>query len=150
MKSMEKTLANFYEEDFSVWAFRNAQLLREGRIAEADLEHIAEEIEDLGKEREHSLATQVRRLLAHLLQYHYQRFHRSRSWLGSIADARAEIEWVLEHSPSLKSSVHTMLESEYRRAVGQASAETGIPKESFPAECPYTVQQIMQDEFLPE
>ncbi|MBV8732141.1 MAG: DUF29 domain-containing protein [Acidobacteriia bacterium] len=147
---MEKTLANLYEEDFSVWACRNAQLLREGRIAEADLEHIAEEMEDLGKEREHSLASQVRRLLAHLLKYQHQPSHRSRSWLGFIANARAEIEWVLEHSPSLKSSMHVMLESEYPRAIRQVSAETGIPRESFPPECPYTFQQIMQDDFLPE
>ncbi len=41
--------AELYERDFAEWAVRNAELLRSGRVAEADLDHIAEEIEDMAK-----------------------------------------------------------------------------------------------------
>ena len=151
MKAMAaKDLGQLYDEDFSLWACRNAQLLREGRAAEADLAHVAEEIEDMGKERERSLASQIRRLLLHLLKYQFQPAQRSRSWLGSMTNARVEIEWLLEHSPSLKPEIGRILPAEYRRAVKEASAETGLPKESFPERCPYTFQQLMDDEFLPE
>lgn len=139
-----------YEEDFSLWACRNAQLLREGRVAEADLSHIAEEIEDLGQEREHGLAIQLRRLLVHLLKYQFQPARRSRSWRGSMANARVEIEWTLEHSPSLKSRAASLTEREYTRAITQAAAETGLPRQSFPTDCPYTFDQIVDRDFLPE
>jgi Domain of unknown function DUF29 len=151
MKHMaKKDPEALYKEDFSIWACRNAQLLREGRAAEADLPHIAEEIEDLGQERQHALASQIRRLLSHLLKYQFQPSERSRSWRGSIVSARVEIEWLLEHSPSLKAEIRSLTQSEYARAVRQASAETGLPKQSFPGNCPYTLQQIMDEEFLPD
>jgi hypothetical protein len=40
--------AELYDRDFAEWTRRNAELLRSGRAAEADLDHIAEEIEDMG------------------------------------------------------------------------------------------------------
>jgi hypothetical protein len=151
MKGMaDGNLGKLYEEDFSLWACRNAQLLREGRVAEADLAHIAEEIEDLGEEREHSLASQIRRLLLHLLKYQFQPERRSRSWRGTIVNARVEIEWIFEHSPSLRSRAEGVIEGEYLRAAKQAAAETGLPREGFSASCPYTFEQIVDDNFLPE
>jgi Domain of unknown function DUF29. len=37
-----------YEQDFHGWALHNAALLRSGRFSEADIEHIAEELEVMG------------------------------------------------------------------------------------------------------
>jgi hypothetical protein len=41
--------SNLYDEDFFEWTRRNAELLRAGQLQQADIEHIAEEIEDMGK-----------------------------------------------------------------------------------------------------
>ncbi len=38
-----------YDRDFYAWATEQAGLLRAGRLSEADVEHIAEEIETLGR-----------------------------------------------------------------------------------------------------
>src|SRR5262245_15447550 len=38
-----------YEQDFYAWTQRTAELLRAGRFEEADIEHVAEEIEDMGR-----------------------------------------------------------------------------------------------------
>jgi len=143
-------LGRLYDEDLFVWACRNAQLLREGRYAEADMENIAEEIESLGKEQVHRLHSQIRRLLHHLLKYQYQPGRRTRSWHLSLVNARIRIERILEENPSLKPRIHELAVGAYREAVREAIVETGLPKETFPAECPYTLQQIMDDEFLPE
>jgi hypothetical protein len=42
-------LSGLYDEDFFQWTQRSAELLRAGQVRESDIEHIAEEIEDLGK-----------------------------------------------------------------------------------------------------
>ena len=54
--------AELYDKDFAEWARHNAELLRGGRASEADLEHIAEEIEDLGKRERRSLHNRSVRL----------------------------------------------------------------------------------------
>ena len=45
----QKQTTALYDEDLYSWAKRNAALLRDGRLSEIDIEHIAEELEDMGK-----------------------------------------------------------------------------------------------------
>jgi Domain of unknown function DUF29 len=92
----------------------------------------------------------MRRLLLHLLQYQFQPSRRSRSRLDSMASARMEMEWLLDHSPGLKSSLAGLVRAQYTRAVKRASIQTDLSRKSFSAECPYTLQQILDDDFLPE
>jgi hypothetical protein len=92
----------------------------------------------------------MRRLLLQLLKYQFQPSLRSRSCLGSMASARTEVDWLLKQSPSLKSGLADLIQAEYTQAAKRASAETGLSRKSFPPECPYTLQQIIEDDFLPE
>ncbi len=66
-----------YPTDFSLWVQQTAQLLRERRWQEIDLEHLIEEVEDLGKSERRGIASQLTRLLLHLLKWQYQPEHRS-------------------------------------------------------------------------
>jgi len=84
-----------YSTDFNLWIDQTAQLLREQRWQELDLEHLIEEIEDLGKSERRGIASQLTRLLLHLLKWQYQPQRRSDSWLDLIADARTQIELAL-------------------------------------------------------
>jgi len=138
-----------YDEDFFEWTRRNAELLRAGRFEHADIEHIAEEIEDMGKRDLHELNSRVRVLLTHLLKWQLQPEKKSRSWERTIASQRAELGQLLEDSPSLRVKVPPNLRRIYQRSVGLAVLETGLPKDQFPAECPFTVEQILDPEFLP-
>ena len=56
-----------YDEDVLAWAREQAQLLRSGRYAELDIEHLAGEIEDVGKSEQRELESRMAVLLAHLL-----------------------------------------------------------------------------------
>jgi hypothetical protein len=143
-------LAKLYDEDLYIWSCRNAQLLREGRFAEADMENIAEEIESLGKEQVHGLESQIRRLLLHLLKYQCQPARRTRNWQVSMVNARIKIEEILAENPSLRPRTLELVRKAYTGAVRQAAVETDLPKNTFPAECPYTFDQIIEDDFLPE
>jgi hypothetical protein len=139
-----------YRTDFNLWIEQTAQLLREKRWYDLDLEHLIEEVEDLGKSERRGIASQLTRLLLHLLKWQYQPQRRSDSWLDSITDARTQIELALEDSPSLKKYAAEQLEQSYQRARQQAARQTGMPLSTFPQECPYSLDLILADEWLPE
>jgi len=142
-------LSGLYDKDFFEWTRRNAELLRSGRVDQADIAHIAEEIEDMGKRDLKELNSRMQVLVAHLLKWQLQPEKRARSWNSTIVSQRIEIESDLKQSPSLKRKIRSELPDNYAKAVRRAIAETGLTSDRFPGECPYTVEQILDPEFLP-
>jgi hypothetical protein len=136
--------------DFNLWIQRTVQLLRERRWHEIDLEHLIEEVEGLGKSERRAIASQLTRLLLHLLKWHYQTQRRTDSWLDSITDARTQIELAIEDSPSLKNYLVEQLEPSYQRARRQAAKQTEIPISIFPEDCPYSLKLVLDEDWLPE
>ncbi|MBE9012404.1 DUF29 domain-containing protein [Pseudanabaenaceae cyanobacterium LEGE 13415] len=76
--------------------------------------------------------------------YLYQSSRRSGSWSGSIIEHRRRIRKALRDSPSLKNYLEEVLVECYESAAEQASAETELPIEEFPPECPYSIEQILE------
>ena len=144
------TAKDLYDHDFFEWTQCNAALLRESRFDHADIEHIAEEIEDMGKSQQHELESRTRVLLAHLLKWRLQPERRSRSWTATIVVQRDEVLRLLRMMPSLRRRLRELLPEVYRIAVEQAISETDLPDEGFPATCPFTVDQILDETFFPE
>ncbi len=142
-------MSTTYTTDFNMWAQQTAQLLRERRWQEIDLEYLIEEVEDLGKSERRGISSQLTRLLLHLLKWQYQPLRRSDSCLDSITDARTQIELAIEDSPSLKSYPEQQLEASYQRARRQASKQTGMPLSVFPTQCPYSLELILDENWLP-
>jgi len=141
--------SNLYDEDFFEWTRRNAELLRAGQLDQADIGHIAEEIEDMGRRDLKDLNSRMRVLLIHLLKRQLQPEKRSRSWDSTIVSQRIEIEDDLKQSPSLRAKLRTEFEDNYEKAVRRAIVETGLTRDRFPNECPFTLDQILDPEFLP-
>lgn len=139
-----------YETDLSLWARETADLIREGRWQNIDLEHLVEELEDLGKSEKRGIASQLVRLLIHLLKWEYQPQRRSDSWLDSITDSRLQIELAIEDSPSLKNYPLLELAQVYQRARSNAAKQTHLPLSSFPETCPYPLDKILAEDWLPE
>lgn len=138
-----------YETDFLAWTEQTAQLLRAGAFEQVDWEAVIEEIESLGRSDRRALRSRLTVLLHHLLKWQYQPGLRSGSWRNTIAEQRQQIEDLLEDSPSLKSYLLDVLAESYQRGRNAASNETELPIHLFPTECPYSVDQILDHEFLP-
>jgi hypothetical protein len=100
--SAAMSAAELYDLDFYEWTVRNATLLRAGRVSEADLEHIAEEIEDMGKRERRELLSRLGALFAHMLKWQVQPERRSRSWTSTINLQRRELKKLLDEMPSLR------------------------------------------------
>jgi integrase len=136
--------------DFNLWIQQTAQLLRSHRWQEIDLEQLIEEVENLGKSERRAITSQLIRLLLHLLKWQYQPQRRSDSWLDSITDARTQIELAIQDSPSLKSYPSEQLNDSYQKARRQAAKQTGIEIVCFPEYCPYSLELVLDEDWLPE
>lgn len=138
-----------YEQDFYRWAQEQAAMLKGGRLSELDIEHLAEEIESMGKSEKRELESRWVVLLQHLLKWKFQPTHRSRSWRLTIQDQRRMIPRHLRDNPSLASNLPELLVDAYDLAKGKTSDETDMPESSFPADCPWTAEQALNPDYLP-
>ena len=139
-----------YQKDFYAWLMDNAKLLREKKFTEIDAEHIAEELEAMGKSEKRELINRLTVLLAHLLKWQFQAAKRSRSWKNTILTQRIDINELLEDSPSLSYEIMQKLEVAYEKAKLNAEDETGIDKGHFPQKCPFSIEEIFEKSFFPE
>jgi len=120
-------------------------------IAKLILEELEQEdISELGKSERRAIYSQLIRLMLHLLKWQYQPHRRSDSWLDSITDARTQIELTIKDSPSLKNYPQEQLEETYQKARYQAAKQTKLIITIFPEECPYSLELVLDEDWLPE
>jgi hypothetical protein len=155
------TTKTHYDEDFVVWSEQQAEALRAamrgGSNQRLDWENLAEEIEDLGKSVRRELQSQIRRIVRHLLKLEYSPANEPRrGWEESIVDARAEIEDLLEASPSLRAGLDRDIERQTQRGIDLALRDLGRYEEIDAAsvaslrDTSYTEEQILGDWFPEE
>jgi Domain of unknown function DUF29 len=139
-----------YETDFYAWAQAQAAALRAKDWAALDLHHLIEEVEDLAGRHRDALGSELKRLLVHLLKWHYQPTHRSDGWLDTMEQARQAIDEVIEDYPSLAGYLPVVLPKAYQRARRQAARETRLPLATFPPEgCPWALDDLRREGWLP-
>lgn len=139
-----------YETDVVAWANEQAKLLRAGRFDLLDIEHIAEEIEDVGKSEQRELANRMALLLAHLLKWQYQPGRQTASWQRTINEQRNGIKKRFLKSPRLQPVLtNNDWQAEiWADAVAQAASDTGLA--DFPETCQWSLlDEVLLDGWLP-
>lgn len=153
MKAIQPTnlaSSNLYNEDFYLWIETTAKQLKNGNFAEIDLENLIEEIESMGRSEKRALKSNLLILLMHLLKYKYQPDKRSNSWLSTIFEHRRRLKEELTESPSLKKYFSEVFSECYQDARKLASLETGLSVDTFPVDCPFTTDEILNQDYLPK
>jgi len=133
-----------YEHDLYSWAVEQAALLRAGRIAETDAKNIAEQLDDVGNEQYDKLESALKIILMHLLKWDHQPERRLRRWRSSILVHRRHVLKVLRKNPGLKPLVGEAVSEAYEVARIEAAGETELDEDTFPLECPYSYDELMQ------
>ncbi|HUQ90087.1 MAG TPA: DUF29 domain-containing protein [Bryobacteraceae bacterium] len=128
-------------DDFHAWAFEQARRLRAGEPVDAD--HIAEELETLGKSQEQQFVNHLAVLIQHLLKSEYQPEKATGGWQATIREQRRRIARLLAHNPSLKPKIPDAIAEAYEIAIIFASVGTGIIEDDFPITCQYSEEQIL-------
>ncbi len=138
-----------YATDIVAWSREQARWLKAGRFDQLDLEHLAEEIEDVGKSEQRELASRMAVLLAHLLKWERQPDRRGASWEVTIRNQRKGIIRRLNKTPSLKTDLQDedWWEGVWEDATAQAAEETGLS--SFPEHCSWSAEQVLGLDWLP-
>src|SRR5271157_4637982 len=141
-----------YDKDVVEWAEEQARLLRAGEFARLDIEHIADEIEDVGKAEQRELASRLAVLLAHLLKWRHQPQLRGKSWRDTIAIQRKSVARRLNAPPRLKptSKDPAWQEDVLLDSLKEAIGETGLDASAFPETCHWSMRQALDPEFWPE
>ena len=140
---------NTYDGDIVAWANEQAQLLRAGLFSQLDIQHIAEEIEDVGKSEKRELASRMAVLLAHLLKFQHQPERQSKSWQRTIKEQRNAIAICIKKTPSLKAELTDTdwWSGVWSDTVAKASEGTGL--DDFPESCPWPIETILDAAWLP-
>jgi hypothetical protein len=137
-----------YNQDYYQWLIQTAKLLKEKKFTQLDLENLIEEIESLGKSEKRAISSNLIIVILHLLKWRYQPEQRSNSWKSSIREHRRRMQELLTDSPSLKNYLPEILADCYLAAKKQASDETGLSVVAFPEECPFSLAESLDEDFL--
>ncbi len=135
-------LPALYETDETAWLDAMSALARDGRAESLDLPNLAEYLSDMARRDRREVESRLVVLLAHLLKWDYQPTHRSRSWRATVVEQRQELNRLASQGV-LRNHAEAVLADVYAEAVERAAAETGLAPGDFPAECPFTIDQLL-------
>jgi hypothetical protein len=139
-----------YEGDVVAWANEQARRLRAGEFHRLDIEHIADEIESVGKTEQQELVNRMALLIGHLLKWQFQPSHRSRSWENTIREQRTRCQRRLKKTPSLRPMLtdEEWADEMWADGVSIARQETGM--ENFPETRAWDLEaEVLRDDWLP-
>jgi hypothetical protein len=140
------SLKTIYEEDYLQWLEMTTEQLRTGKLENLDIENLLEEIEAMA--RKEKVALEI--LLMHLLKYQYQVNKRTSSWRYTIDEHRSRILKALKVSPSLKPYLKQVFDDCYQEGRRKAAIETGLNISTFPMRSPFSQEETLNPDFLPE
>ncbi len=143
-------IKTLYEQDFHSWTQQHIAFLKEAKFAEIDVDNLIDELESMAKTDRRELVNRLIILIAHLLKWQYQPAMRSKGWQSSIIEQRAQIDFLLDDVPSLKSYLQEAISKAHPRAVKVAAKETRLASASFPSQCDYAIEQLLDENYYPE
>ncbi len=141
--------SNLYTKDYYLWLENSLQMLRDGKLADLDIPNLIDEIEDMGISPKNALESNLIVLLMHLLKWKYQPEKQCGSWRGSIREHRRRILKTFKNSPSLQRYFIEIFDECYQEARQQAADETELSLMTFPVECPFLSENILNSDYLP-
>ena len=142
---------SLYERDYYTWALQQARALKERHLEELDWENLSDEVESLAKTERRELRSRLEVLLQHLIKWQFQPQRRTRSWRTTIALQRSKIGEHLDENPGLKPEVPVILARAYKSAYLDVTGRFLRRSDPQPPEsCPWTFEQVMDEQFWPE
>lgn len=139
-----------YETDFHNWALQQADFLQQSAFEKLDVGNLIEELQAMSGRERRELISRLRVLLMHLLKWQYQpNYPIKTSWQTTINNQRDDLNLLLEDSPSLIPKLPDSITKAYPAAVREAVQESGLAKSTFPTQCPWTTEQVLDFDFWP-
>ncbi|MBE9169183.1 DUF29 domain-containing protein [Pleurocapsales cyanobacterium LEGE 06147] len=141
-----------YEQDFYLWITTTIQKIRNRDFDSVEWENVLEELEDLRNERKNELESRLMILFEHLLKlayWHEEIAYNERGWKGTIREQRKRLNRLLKKNPSLKPYLIEVFDEMYLDARDITIDKTGLPPDTFPIKPIVTVEQALDEAYLP-
>jgi hypothetical protein len=142
--------ASLYEKDYYLWLKQTIQLLQDSRLLDLDRQNLIEELENIVKSQKKALKSNLTVILWHLLKYKYQPDKRTNSWKLTLFEHRDRLSEDFADSSSLKPFFIEVFSECYSKARQKAAIETELSIEIFPIKCPFTPEEVIDTDFLPD
>ena len=142
------TNSKLYDQDFYAWVQEQAALLKARQFEALDLDNLIDEVESIARQERHLLWYRLRTLLTHLVNWWGNIPARCIQWQGVISTQRHELQDILADSPSLAPIALEELAEAWANVRAQSAAEWD--NATFPAACPWTLAQVLDEDFWPE
>jgi hypothetical protein len=142
-------LKQLYELDDSQWLGETISLLRNHQFQQLDLEHLIEELEDLGKEKKNAVASLLEQVIRHLLLLQYwtkETEYNTINWQEEIYNFRTQLRRKI--TANLRNYLEEELNYIYEDALGFVKIKTANTV-IFPSQCPYSLEQLLDRDWLP-
>lgn len=148
-----ETKPGLYDQDFYLWIQHTVQVLKNRDLEHLDWENLIEEVESMGRSQKRELRSRLLLIIEHLLKLMYwedEKTQNARGWRTTVVEQRTQLELLLEDSPSLRPVVADIFPEAYSKAKRQAIQKYRMVVDIFPAEAPFTPEQVLDPDFLPE
>ncbi|MEZ5584492.1 MAG: DUF29 domain-containing protein [Candidatus Competibacteraceae bacterium] len=141
--------SDLHVSDVYAWALQNAELIRQRRFNEIDIDNVAEALESVGRHEQQALQECLIGLLARLLRWRHQLTRRERSWQTQIQDQRAQLQEIFAKNPSLRTGLDALVDDAYGSGRVKAARDANLNLDTFPQDCPFQAEQILDQDFWP-
>ncbi|MCZ8188555.1 MAG: DUF29 domain-containing protein [Microcystis sp. LE19-338.1B] len=142
-------LKQLYEIDDSQWLGETVSLLRNHQFQQLDLEHLIEELEDLGKEKKNAVASLLEQVIRHLLLLQYwtkEAEYNTINLQEEIYNFRTQLKRKM--TTNLRNYLEEEINFIYQDALGFVKIKT-VNTVIFPSQCPYSLEQLLDRSWLP-
>ena len=143
-------LRQLYETDYLSWYETTLEIVKSRRLDELDLESLSEVLETLVRDTKRSGESYLKQVIIHLLMIQYwvsERDYNYRHWAGEIVNFRDEL--ATDMTTNLRKYLQSNLDKVYHKAIKYTVVKTGLKKEIFPKQCPYTLDQLIDSDWIP-
>ncbi|KKI99139.1 DUF29 domain-containing protein [Prochlorothrix hollandica] len=146
VQEITQSRLSLYEQDYQLWLMATARQLSERQFDDLDIEHLLEEVLELGRRDKRRLESLLTRLWEHLLKLRYweaERIQNRGHWEGEITNFRVQIKRELKVSPSLQRYLEEVMGECYGDARRVVARRAELPLEVLPEEPISTLEELL-------
>lgn len=147
------TVSTLYDTDFSLWIQHTVEALKQQDWDRVDWDNLIEEVESMGRSEKRELKSRLLVILEHLLKLMFwesEKPQNTRGWRNTVIEQRNQVDLILEDSPSLKPWLAESFVESYAKARQQTLQKYGLPGDLFPTQPPFSLEDVLNADWLPE
>lgn len=150
MQSLTKmSLKDLYNQDYLAWYEVTLKQIKEKNLTDLDFDSLREVLENLVRDIKRSGESYLKHIIVHLLLIEYWDSEKinHRHWAAEITNFHDELE--TDMTTNLRKYLDKERENIYQKSVKYVVIKTGLNKKNFPFQCPYNLQQLLDNDWFP-